>query len=102
MQGYHDSPHDYTRWTKAGVEKLFDDFEMIELGIGSGPTSSFLWVLQEWLATLFSFNISFLYKFLFAFFMVLTCPLKWLDLVLNRYKSAVNIASNFYFFGKKV
>ena len=102
MQGYHASPHDYTRWTKAGVEKLFGDFEMVEIGIAAGPTSSFVWILQEWLATLFSFNIPFLYRFLFFFFMVLTCPLKWLDLVLNRYKSAANIAATFYFFGRKV
>ena len=47
MQGYHASPHDYTRWTKSGVEKLFGDFETIEMGVATGPTSSFLWIGQE-------------------------------------------------------
>ena len=99
--GYHASPHDYTRWTRSGVEELFSDFDIIEIGITGGPTSSFLWIFQEWLATLLSFNIPFLYRFLLLLFMLLTFPLKFLDFILNRYESATNIASNFYFFGKK-
>ena len=99
--GYHASPHDYIRWTRSGVEILFSGFDMIEIGISGGPTSSFLWILQEWLATLLSFNISYLYRFLLFLFMFLTFPLKWIDLILSRYKSSINIASNFYFFGKK-
>jgi len=99
--GYHASPHDYIRWTRSGVEKLFSGFDMIEIGISGGPTSSFLWIFQEWIATLLSFNIPLLYRFLLLLFMLLTFPLKFLDLILSRYKSATNIASNFYFFGKK-
>jgi SAM-dependent methyltransferase len=101
IQGYHASPHDYNRWTISGVEKLFSDFDIIEIGIGGGPTSSFLWIFQEWIATLLSFNIPILYRFLLLLFMLLTFPLKFLDLILSRYKSSTNIASNFYFFGKK-
>jgi SAM-dependent methyltransferase len=101
IEGYHASPYDYIRWTRSGVEILFTGFDIIEIGIFGGPTSSFLWILQEWLATLLSFNISYLYRFLLILFMLLTFPLKFLDYILSRYKSAQNIASDFYFFGKK-
>jgi len=99
--GYHASPYDYTRWTRSGTETLFSGFDKIEIGICGGPTSAFLWILQEWLATLLSFNIPCLYRLLLFLFMFLTFPLKWLDFILGRYKSATNIASNFYFFGRK-
>lgn len=102
MEGYHASPFDYTRWTKAGVLELFGDFEMIEIGVGNGPTSSFLWMMQEWLATLLSFNIYSLYKFFISVLMIVTSPLKLLDLILHRYQTAENIAGNFYFFGRKM
>jgi len=103
IQGFHGAPFDYTRWTKLGLEKLFSDvgFEKIRLGAVGGPTSAFLWVFQEWLAILLSFNIKYLYLFFLYLFMLLTFPLKYLDIILNKYKFASNITSCFYYLGRK-
>jgi len=101
LQGYHSSPQDYYRWTCQGIEESLNSFQKIEVGIRGGPTSALCWVLQEWLALIFSFNVQFLYRFFYLFFAVLTFPLKYLDLVLARYSGSSNIASGFYFLGKR-
>jgi len=101
IQGYHASPHDYLRWTSSGVKKLFEDYEQVEMGTAGGPTSSLVWIFQEWAAILLSFNIRTLYTFWVFLFMLATFPLKFLDLVLRKYKFSENIASNFYYIGRK-
>ena len=101
LLGYHPSPDDYHRWTIQGLIADFDRLETIETGIGGGPTSALLWILQEWLAMFLSFNIPLLYKALWIILMVLTSPLKLLDLVLSRYSMAWKIASGFYYLGVK-
>jgi SAM-dependent methyltransferase len=101
LVGYHSSPHDYYRWTLQGIEESLSSFQKIEVGIRGGPTSALCWLLQEWLALVFSFNIKFLYRFFYLLFALLTFPLKYLDLILGRYSSSSNIASGFYFLGKR-
>ncbi|MBI3999562.1 MAG: class I SAM-dependent methyltransferase, partial [Candidatus Omnitrophica bacterium] len=98
---FHSAPSDYNRWTKEGVKELFQDFEIIELDVAAGPTSGFLWVFQEWLAILLSFNIKVLYECLVIVLMVLTFPLKYLDLILAKYSYASSIALSFYVLAKK-
>ena len=99
--GYHPSPDDYYRWTAQGLRADLQGLEEIETGIRSGPTSALLWVLQEWLALVLSFNISFLYKVLWVVLMVLTFPVKLLDLLFSRYSMAWKIAATFYYLGIK-
>jgi len=102
IQGFHASPYDFTRYTFEGMKLLFKDFEMIELKPVGGPTSGFLWVLQEWLAILFSFGFKPLHSIFFLIFMILTFPLKYLDIILLHFHGAKNISSAFLFIGKKV
>jgi SAM-dependent methyltransferase len=101
IQGYHASPLDYQRYTSQGIRQLHKDFRCIDTGVYAGPTSGFLWVLQEWLSTLFSFGSTKLYRLFYILFMVTLWPIKFLDVLLVKYPSAVNIASTFYFLGKK-
>ncbi|MFC1599182.1 methyltransferase domain-containing protein [Candidatus Omnitrophota bacterium] len=101
MAGYHSSPFDYRRWTTEGVRDLFKRFEALKIGVAAGPTSAFLCIFQEWLAMVFSFNIKILYQILLIAFMILTFPLKFLDLLLSKYSFAKNISYTFYFFGEK-
>ncbi|MFC1489372.1 class I SAM-dependent methyltransferase [Thermodesulfobacteriota bacterium] len=56
MQPYHAAPTDYYRWTHQGLKELFSSFDAINVFVGCGPTSGMLYVLEEWLATLFSFG----------------------------------------------
>ena len=50
MVPFHAAPHDFMRWTRPGVVELFSSLEIIEIGIGSGPTSGMLcgWCKNGW------------------------------------------------------
>ncbi len=98
---YHAAPHDYQRWSKSGVEELFSGFSNVEVGIGAGPTSGMLWVLQEWLAILFSLGNKTLHDLLFMILMLLTSPIKLFDIVLEKFPYAEKIASGFYIVAEK-
>lgn len=98
---FHAAPHDYYRWTMSGVQHLFRKFDNIEVGIGAGPASGMLWIMQEWFAVLFSFGIRWLHDIIFLIIMVLTSPIKILDLFMVRFPYADKIASGFYVVAKK-
>ena len=101
MQPFHASPHDYQRYTLPGIEFLHRDFEKMESGVFSGPISGALWALQEALASVFSFGFEKLRNLLTIGLMLLTWPVKFLDFLVMRFPTAKNMASTFYFHGKK-
>jgi SAM-dependent methyltransferase len=103
IQGYHDAPHDYRRFTKTGAGKLFTDhgLEVEAVRVGDGPTSSLVWILREWTAIALSFNIGLLYAFWFVVITVATVPLKLLDYLLSHYRTAHKIACNLVVEGTK-
>ena len=100
MQGYHASPYDFQRYTVSGMKKLFEDFDDVKVHVGAGPTSGFIWILQEWLALAFSFGSLRLYRLLVPLTWILS-PLKYLDLLLIHHPAANVIASAFYVEAKK-
>jgi len=101
IQPYHAAPFDFQRWTVSGVIVLFEQFQNISVGIGSGPTSGMLWVIQPWLALLLSFKSKIMHDMIFIFLMALTFPVKILDSVLVKHPYANNIAGGFYIVAKK-
>ena len=101
MQGFHASPYDFTRVTEEGIKVLHKDFELIEVRPFGGPTSGMLWVLQEWIAILFSFGNKKIHMLIYLFVMVITAPIKLLDYFLIKNPMAKNISSGFVFIGKK-
>lgn len=92
IQGFHAAPYDYLRFTSKGVESYFHNFEIIK-NQGLGPTSAVLWILQEWLAIVLSFNSRKLHLVIHTLIICISFPLKYLDLILSRMKLAKNIAS---------
>lgn len=103
IQGFHSSPDDFYRWTTYGLELLHTDcgFKVKEVIPNSGPTSGFLWIMQEWLSIALSFNISFLYHFWWFFFTITLCPIKILDLIFVYYKKSYKINSSNILVGYK-
>ena len=101
IQGFHASPHDYSRVTREGMKVLHEDFKELKVMNGCGPTSGFLWVFQEWIAILLSFGSKKLHLILLILLMCLTFPLKYLDIFLKRHPAASNIDSGFCLEGKK-
>ena len=98
---YHAAPDDYYRWTQSGIKELFFSFKALDVFMGAGPTSGFLWVFQEWLSTLLSFGSRKLHDILLIFFMLVLFPLKYVDIILNHYRSSSNIASGFFIVATK-
>jgi SAM-dependent methyltransferase len=98
---YHASPHDYRRWTAAGVERDFAAFELVAKGISGGPTTALCNVLHEWLALVLSLNIEPLYRILYLALAPILFPFKLLDLVIARHRQAEKIAALYYVRGRK-
>ncbi len=98
---FHPSPSDFTRWTKEGLLQLFEEFEVMEVGVRSGPFSSLTVTLSYLFATVFSFGNDFLYWFLLDASMFLFFPIKFLDVFVNRLPHAANMAAVLYLVVKK-
>jgi SAM-dependent methyltransferase len=101
LVGYHASPGDYTRWTHEGVLALHRDFDTVALVLNGGPTSALLWVLQEWIALTLSFGSRRLHTAVYVAAMLVTFPLKFLDVALKRLPHARHISSCFIYIGRK-
>jgi SAM-dependent methyltransferase len=103
IQGFHASPNDFYRWTDKGLEHLHGKFGFTKISIvpNSGPTSGFLWILQEWLSIILSFNINMLYSFWWFFFTIILMPLKFLDILFIHFKQAHKINSFYIYRGIK-
>jgi len=95
IQGFHASPYDFSRRSREGMKELFKDFELNELRNTGGPTSGMLWILQEWIATIFSFGIRPLHTAILIVLMLLTWPIKFLDILLIHFPTAHHITSAF-------
>ena len=100
MQGYHASPWDFQRFTKSGMKELFKEFDIEDLK-PVGPTSGFLWIFQEWVATLFSFGSRKLHLIIWMLLVAITWPIKYLDLLLRHYPTAENITTGFSIWATK-
>lgn len=93
---YHASPHDYRRWTSSGVARDLAGFEILQLGLSGGPTTTLVNVLHEWLAITLSLGIAALYRVLYLALMPFLFPFKWLDYVVGRLPNAEKIGALFY------
>ncbi|MGK6342222.1 class I SAM-dependent methyltransferase [Chryseobacterium sp. DT-3] len=100
MQPFHASPYDFQRFTYEGMKHQFREFDILKLK-SIGPTSGMLWVVQEWFALVFSFGIKPLHTILYLLFMVLTFPIKFLDVLFQFYPMSKNVASGFSIWAQK-
>lgn len=98
---FHEAPNDFFRWSKQGSKIAFKGFNKVKVGIGVGPTSGMLWVSQEWFATAFSLGSIWVHDILLILIMLLTAPIKLLDILLERSPIADKVSSGFYVFGSK-
>ena len=92
IQGFHAAPNDYVRFTSSGVASYFCQFDIVK-NKGLGPTSGTLWILQEWIAILLSFNSKRVHLVIHTLIMCITFPIKYADIFLSKNKLAKNIAS---------
>lgn len=96
MYPFHSSPHDFQRWTVEGLKELFHDFEVVETGVRSGIFSTLTVVLNHLFATIFSFGSPVLYSLLLNLVMLVTFPIKFLDVFFNHWPQSDTMASVLY------
>lgn len=101
IQGFHASPHDYSRRTARGLELLHSPFECVELTSNGGPSSALAWILHEWLALALSFGHVPTYRALYLALLPVTTPIKFLDRKLEKHPLAHHIAADLVFIGRK-
>jgi SAM-dependent methyltransferase len=98
---FHSSPSDYTRWTDEGLKKMFEDFEMVEIGVRSGPFSTLNVYLCYLFALIFSFGWKKLFWILVDVSIFIFFPIKFLDIIFNHWPNSINMASVLYCVIKK-
>lgn len=99
---YHASPDDFNRYTVSGLKHLFNELEVVELGVRSGPWSAFLIFLAYWLGVVFSFGSRKAAPFLAHIFMLILGPLKVFDLLFTYLPGAEAVAAHVYIIARKV
>lgn len=103
VYAFHGSPNDYNRYTLNGLrERLrLNKFRDIRSGILCGAGSTISQMLRYYLALIFSFNSAFLFSLFLNIFGWLTFPLKYTDILLNRYRKSALIASSVWALARK-
>jgi SAM-dependent methyltransferase len=93
---FHGCPNDFYRWTLTGMKNLCDAGETVEIRSRSGPTSALVSILVTYCAIFFSFGSQTLYHILSMLFLIPFFPLKYLDLILGRFPTAMHGTEAFY------
>jgi len=101
MQPFHPDPVDYQRYTVTGIERLFEDFEIIQRGVCVGPHSALAWILSEYVAIMLCLGSHWAYKLLVRLFRILFTPLILLDFLLERNPYSLALASSYFLVGLK-
>lgn len=100
FEPFYPNHNDKYRFTKTGLQTLFEEFQEIECNINQGPASTFTTAIVEFGAISLSFNNTLLYKVLLTILRWLFFPLKYLDILLVKTKFAYFI-SGYSYLGKK-
>lgn len=99
LQPVHMGAHDFTRFTHLGHRRLFRRFDEVESGMALGPASALTYCLQEFVISFFTRSIGRKAARLAA--LLITRPLKYLDLILQKKAGAIDAAAGVYFIGVK-
>jgi len=98
---FHSSPSDYQRWTKVGLETLFADFEVVDIGVRAGPFSALCAYACHLVGVIFSFGSPFLNSLFTNLSMFVLFPIKLPDLIFNHWPGAETMAAVLYIIVRK-
>ena len=79
MQGYHEDPADYRRYTPTGLRQLFADFSSMRVRPSHGVGSALAWVAADALAAALACNVGKLHTAWLMLLRWLFAPLRVLD-----------------------
>ncbi|MGQ0622874.1 MAG: methyltransferase domain-containing protein [Panacagrimonas sp.] len=99
---FHGYPNDFRRYTREGMRRLFGELEDLEIGMISGPVSSFLQNGSILLQMFVPQRFPLARKAVSGAYRWLTFPLKYLDIPLVRHNPEAHLlAAGFYAIGRK-
>jgi len=101
LQPFHASPHDYQRYTAPGFDLLFADFQRVDSGACSGPSTALQLILREYIGCILSFGNLWAQKLISILVGWITYPLIFLDGLLMFNKNAHTLAQAVFFIGRK-
>jgi SAM-dependent methyltransferase len=90
---FHGYPGDFQRWTLDGLKALLRDFEIVDVGVRTGPTATLLVFLLEYAKVA---SPKLLRKLSYALFGWILWPFRYLDVWLNRKPEAQTLANHIY------
>jgi SAM-dependent methyltransferase len=101
--GFHSGPHDYWRFTHAGLAELVRraGFEIVEVAAAVGAGTSMYRIAVEFAATLAAAAWRKLYFPAKAAAAILCAPLRWADVCAPTHGDANRIAAGFYALARK-
>ena len=79
---FHASPHDFWRFTDAGLRVMFKDWQVVEQFNSQGPFSLFATFSGYFFGALFSLGNKTLMSWLTLILLALFSPIKWLDFLI--------------------
>lgn len=99
LQPVHMGAYDFTRFTHLGHRRLFRYFDEIDSGMALGPASAVAFCLQDFLISFFTHSVA--RKVVRLLALIMTRPLKYLDMPLRHKKGAIDAAGGTYLVGQK-
>jgi SAM-dependent methyltransferase len=99
LQPVHMGAYDFTRFTHLGHRRLFRYFDAIDSGMALGPASALAFSLQDFLISFFTHAVP--RKIVRLLSLILTRPLKYLDMPLRHKQGAIDAAGGTYLVGQK-
>lgn len=101
MFPFDTDPYNFYRFYSDGVKILCEDFEFIESGFNRGPASCMCHLLVHFCAISLSCNNKIIYGINVDLFKWLLFWIKYLNIILGKYKMAKVIHAGAYFLGRK-
>lgn len=94
LQQVHEGPYDFTRFTESGHRWLFRNYSLIDSGVVFGFGTTLIWTIKYLINSVTrSRKVATILSFAFIWLQILDY------LIPNKY--AIDMASSFYFIGKK-
>ena len=101
MQHFHAYPNDFQRYTIEGLKQAFSGFEVVESGVGIGPSSALTALIGDYFELLTFSRKRWVNDLVRTVPLILLWPLKFLDLLLVKNPRAHETASGIYMIGRK-
>ncbi len=98
---FHASPNDFYRWSIEGLKILCKNGTLEKIGPRSGPASALTAQLVTISAIAFSFGSESIYSVLSNLFLLVFWPIKFLDVIIGRFPTAIHGAGSWYIVVRK-